>query len=139
MPRGGSRVGSGRRPGAKNKTTLTREKAEKAAMQAVKRQFSEAEIESMDMLAIMEHAARAALASGDYKAAAQLASLSAPYTHAKKLPEAPAFVMPSELVPIPRRDGESEDEWRARTIREDGAMYDPPSCPDEPGPANPVP
>ena len=68
----------------------------------------------MTPLEVMLFAMHSKLAAGDASGAAVIARDAAPFMHAKKMAEAPAYSMPAELMP------------------------DPPPCGDEPGPANPT-
>jgi len=105
---------TGRKPGAKNRSTVAREMATAAVMAALTDKLTPDEISSLTAVQIMTMVMISEFKSGNYMNAATVAEKLAPYTTPRVAAAALGQEIPNDLLP------------------------DPPATPDEPGPEHPV-
>jgi hypothetical protein len=101
MPSTGGKPYSGRSVDIKNKTTIERATAEKAALKALRARFSDKEFQNIGPLQILEEAMKRAFTAGDIRTAGQLAGLMAPDRHEKRRAALPETQCPADLMPDP--------------------------------------
>ena len=128
----------GRPKGVKNLRTRIKNQAIDRAVEQQLARMTEAEIEALTPLSVLELAMRNAVRAGDFVAAAAAAEKAAPYRHAKQLATPPEMQMPWELRPDPPSCPDEPGPPGGPIDERRGLRSDPPPCPTEPGPANPI-
>ena len=104
----------GRKPGAKNRSTVAREMLASEAVQILAEKLTPDAINDLTPLEVLLAVMQTKFQAGDLMSAANVAEKAAPYVHMRKGGAAGENPIPPELLP------------------------DPPATPDEPGPENPV-
>jgi len=100
-PHGGARPGSGRKTGTKNRKTLEREAAARAALDSMLGELTPEQIEAMQPLDVLLWAMRLQLKIGNIMGAASVAEKAAGFVHPKISSNALEQPLPQDMQPDP--------------------------------------